>query len=122
MQENHWVKHFPASIMAADVQGIITDMNDRCTESYEKDGGYALLGQNAIDCHKGATQEKARRLWDEQALNVYTITRNGRKKLIYQAPYFVDGAFAGMVEMSLPLPDGEILHFDRDHPQMDTDA
>ena len=116
MQENQWVKHFPASIMAADAQGIITDMNDRCAESYKKDGGYELLGQNAIDCHKRAVLEKARRLWDEQALNVYTITKNGRKKLVYQAPYFVDGVFAGMVEMSLPLPDGEIPHFYRDNP------
>jgi transcriptional regulator with PAS, ATPase and Fis domain len=114
MQDNHWVKNFPAGIMAADAQGIITDMNDRCAETYQKDGGYDLLGKSAIECHKGAALEKARRLWDEQALNVYTITKNGRKKLIYQAPYFIDGDFAGMVELSLPLPEGEIPHFNRD--------
>jgi hypothetical protein len=52
-------------------------------------------------------------MYENHTLNVYTITKNGKKKLIYQAPYFVDGKFSGIVEMSLPLPE-EIPHYDRD--------
>jgi hypothetical protein len=121
MQENKWVKTFPAGIMAADAQGTITDMNDRCAETYRKDGGYGLLGKSAIHCHKGAALEKATRLWAEQEFNVYTITKNGKKKLIYQAPWFIDDEFAGMVELSLPLPDGDLPHYDRDNPNGTTD-
>ncbi|HUV14961.1 MAG TPA: hypothetical protein VMW28_00170 [Pelolinea sp.] len=121
MEKYAWFKTFPGAIMATDAEGIISDMNDQCAGNYTKDGGYGLLGSNAIDCHQGAALEKARRLWDEKVLNVYTLTKNGRKKLIYQAPYFVDGEFAGMVEMSLPLPDGEMPHFNRDKPQLNTD-
>ena len=31
--------------------------------------------------------------------NVYTIEKGGRKKLIFQAPWFEGGAFAGLVEL-----------------------
>jgi hypothetical protein len=120
MQDNRWVKTFPAGIMAADAQGCITDMNDRCAETYQKDGGYELLGKSAINCHKGAALEKASRLWAEHELNVYTITKNGKKKLIYQAPWFIDDKFAGMVELSLPLPDGDLPHYDRDNSNLNS--
>jgi hypothetical protein len=32
---------------------------------------------------------------------------------VYQAPYFIDDKFSGIVEMVLDLPD-EVPHFDRD--------
>ena len=45
-------------------------------------------------------------------LNAYTIEKNGIKKLIYQTPWFMDGKFSGLVEISLPLPE-ELPHFIR---------
>ncbi len=45
--------------------------------------------------------------------NVYTIEKKGKKKLIYQAPWFLDGAFGGLVELSLEIP-FEMPHFIRD--------
>ncbi len=109
----HWSKYFPAAITVTDEKGIIIDMNDVSIAGYEKDGGAALIGANMLDCHPEPSRSKAEQLYKEQKLNAYTITKHGKKKLIYQAPYFIEGKFAGMVEMSLPLPD-EMPHFDRD--------
>jgi hypothetical protein len=44
-------------------------------------------------------------LFETRTPNVYTIEKDGRRKLIYQSPWFRDGEFAGFVELSLPLPD-----------------
>ena len=45
--------------------------------------------------------------------NVYTIEKKGVKKLIYQTPWYHDGAFAGLVELGLEIP-AEMPHFVRD--------
>ncbi len=45
--------------------------------------------------------------------NVYTIEKTGRKKLIYQTPWYRAGEYAGFVELSLEIP-WEMAHFIRD--------
>jgi hypothetical protein len=95
------------------VQGISRSENDASAEMFKGDGGYAVMGRNAITCHPERTQDKVRKLYETQSFNVYSITKNGKKKLVYQAPYFVEGKFSGLVEVCLDLPD-EIPHFDRD--------
>ena len=113
MEKTNWSKYFPAAITVTNENGTVVEMNDFSVESYRKDGGANLIGDNAIECHKEPSLSKVKKLYEEHALNVYTITKNGKKKLIYQAPYFVEGRFSGMVEISLPLPD-EMPHYDRD--------
>jgi hypothetical protein len=44
---------------------------------------------------------------------VYTIEKNGVRKLIFQAPWFQDGKYAGLVELALEIP-AEMPHFVRD--------
>lgn len=113
MQDKIWFKNFPGAIIAADAAGVVIDMNDRSAESYKNKGGYNLIGKSAIDCHHGESLEKARAIWNKPDLNVFTVTKNGKKKLVYQTPFFEDGKFTGMVELVLPLPDGEIPHYER---------
>ena len=72
----------------------------------------ALLGRNLLDCHTETSRSKLRELLEHQRENVYTIEKKGRKKLIWQKPWFQDGAFAGLVEFSLPVP-WEMPHFVR---------
>lgn len=43
----------------------------------------------------------------------YTITKKGRKKLVYQTPWKQDGEVAGLVEISFYLPE-TMVHYDRD--------
>ena len=113
MDKHLWSKNFPAAIIVTDENGIIIEMNNVSIENYRKDGGAGLIGKNLFDCHKEPTLSKVKDLYKTQSLNVYTVTKNGKKKMIYQAPYFVNGKFSGMVEISLPLPD-DMPHYDRD--------
>jgi hypothetical protein len=45
-------------------------------------------------------------------VNAYTIEKNGKKKMIYQTPWYSNGKYSGLVEISLPLPE-ELPHFIR---------
>ena len=45
--------------------------------------------------------------------NIYTIEKAGQRKLIYQAPWYIDGAYAGFIELALPIAEG-MSHFVRD--------
>jgi len=113
MKNETWFKVFPGAIMVTNEKGEIIEMNDASAEMSMKDGGYQLMGQNAITCHKEPALSKVRKLYASQAFSIYSITKNGKKQLVYQAPYFFDRVFAGIVEMHLDLPD-EIPHFNRD--------
>ena len=46
-------------------------------------------------------------------VNAYTIEKRGARKVIYQAPWFDAGAFAGLVELSLEVP-AAMPHFVRE--------
>ncbi|MBM3294896.1 MAG: diguanylate cyclase [Candidatus Aminicenantes bacterium] len=96
----------------ADEEGTIVAMNDRAMKVFAADGGKALLGTNVLDCHPEPSRTKLRGLMAERRANVYTIEKNGVKKLIYQAPWTVGGTYRGFVELSLEIP-FELPHFVR---------
>jgi hypothetical protein len=79
-------------------------MNDRAAEGYKADGGRALIGKNMLDCHPEQARIKTEQLLQSQQKNVYTIEKNGVKKLIYQSPIYQDGKCVGFVELSLEIP------------------
>lgn len=112
MSEHDWIKEFPASVTVCDTEGIILEMNDKAAITFENDGGYALIGQNVLDCHPEPARIKTAQLLATHEKNVYTIEKNGVKKLIYQSPWYKDGKFAGLVELSLEIP-WELPHFIR---------
>ena len=99
-----WIKEFPAAVTVCDADGIILDMNDKA--------GRALIGSNMLDCHPDRARPKAERLLAAREKNVYTIEKNGVKKLIYQSPWYRNGEYAGFVELSLEIP-FELPHFIR---------
>ena len=105
MGDANWVKYFPAAIIVADENGTIIEMNIVSIIGAQKEGGANLIGSNVVECHKEPSLSKIKKLYETQSQNIYFTTKNGQKMLIYQTPYFVDGKFSGIVEMSLPLPD-----------------
>jgi len=113
MNENEWIKEFPAAITVCDEEGILLEMNDKADKSFESDGGRKLIGSNMLDCHPGDSRDKTERLLASREKNVYTIEKTGVKKLIYQSPWYKNGQYAGFVEMSLEIPFGELPHFVR---------
>ena len=113
MPEHEWIKEFPAAITVCDAEGIILEMNDKATKTFEKDGGYKLIGSNMLDCHPEPARTKTERLLTARERNVYTIEKNGAKKLIYQSPWYRNGEYTGFVELSLEIPFKELPHFIR---------
>ncbi len=113
MDENAWVKEFPGAMTVCDTAGRIVVMNDRSLEGFAAEGGAKLIGTNVLDCHPEPSRSKLEKMMDERRANVYTIQKKGKKKLIYQAPWYKDGVYAGFVELSLEIP-WDMPHFDRD--------
>jgi transcriptional regulator with PAS, ATPase and Fis domain len=107
-----WVSEFPGAVTVCDRAGIILEMNERAAASFAADGGYSLIGSNVLDCHPEPARTKLRQLLETGQSSVYTIEKNGVRKLIFQAPWRKDGEYRGLVELALELP-AEMPHFVR---------
>ena len=107
------VEGVPVAITVTDADGTIVAMNARACESFADAGGAALVGASVFACHPEPALARTRELYGRQQPNHYTIRKHGQRKIIHQLPWLRDGAFAGFVEISIPIPD-ELPHFDRD--------
>lgn len=105
MKPNAWVRDFPAAITVCDPTGIILEMNARAIETFAADGGAALIGRNVLDCHPEPSRSQLAAMLAAGTSNAYTIEKNGVRKLIYQSPWYEDGAYRGFVELSLVIPE-----------------
>ena len=112
MSATDWIREFPASITVCDAEGRILAMNEAAARVFAADGGAALVGRNVLDCHPEPARTKLVELLRSGRINAYTIEKQGRKKLIYQAPWTVGGELQGLVELSVELP-AELPHFVR---------
>ena len=102
--EHAWVREFAAPITVTDRDGVIVEMNEASAKQFASDGGYALIGTNCLDCHPEPGRTELAEMLRDARPNVYTIEKGGRKKLIYQTPWYRDGEYAGFVEMTIELP------------------
>jgi transcriptional regulator with PAS, ATPase and Fis domain len=108
----NWTKEFPSSILLCDNNGVVTEMNEKAASTFVDDGGYGLIGRNLFDCHTVRSNEIIKKILNEKKPNIYTIEKNGIKKLIYQSPWFEKGEMKGLVELSLEIP-FDMPHFIR---------
>lgn len=113
--KNAWVKEAPLAVTVCDPEGVIMEMNDRAAGTFAASGGGALVGTNVLDCHPEPARTKLGEIMAGKRTNVYTIRKDGRKKLIFQSPWSLDGRYAGYIELSLEIPES-LPHFDRDRP------
>lgn len=113
MIDHAWIEEFPVSATVTDLEGTIIAMNAKSVATFEADGGSKLIGKSVFDCHSPKSQEKLREMFKSKSSNIYTIEKKGVKKLIYQSPWYQNGEFAGIVELSLEIP-FEMPHFIRD--------
>lgn len=112
MEQHAWIKNFPGAVTVCDRDGIILEMNDKSIQSLAGEDGANLIGTNLMDCHSEESRNKLSEMFENERRNVYTVEKNGVKKLIYQTPWYVDGVFSGFVELSLEIP-FEMPHFIR---------
>lgn len=100
-----WVKGFSGAVTVCDKNGKILEMNEQASQVFAKYGGDTLVGFDLFACHPEPARSKLKELLKNPAVNAYTIEKNGMKKLIYQTPWYENGEFAGLVEISLVLPE-----------------
>lgn len=100
------------SITVSDNEGKILYMNTKSAKTFNKDGGMDLVGKSLLDCHPEPSKSKLVDLLNSPRTNAYTIEKNGKKKLIYQTPWFEENKYCGLIEFSIELPDS-LPHFVR---------
>ncbi len=113
MDNHRWVQEFSGAITVCDPQGIVLEMNDQAEEMFKEWGGKKLLGSNLYDCHPEPARTKLKLLMEKKQENIYTVEKNGIKRLIYQTPWYINGVYSGFVEIALILP-ASMPHFTRE--------
>lgn len=108
-----WAKELNVAITVSDENGNIVEMNDKSVKTFQNYGGKNLIGKSLFACHNENSGNIIKELASEAKTNAYTIEKNGIKKLIYQTPWFENGEFKGLVELSLEIPEN-MPHFKRD--------
>ena len=108
-----WAGGLPVAITVTNANGVILAMNAASIATFQKSGGAALVGQDVRACHPPLARERLEHLYQTQRPNHYTIRKGGQRKIIHQLPWTLNGEFAGVIELSIPIPD-ELPHFDRD--------
>lgn len=107
-----WAEGLAAAVTVTDAQGTILEMNERARQTFAKSGGGELVGRSVFACHPERAQAKLRELYERHEPHCYTIRKNGQKKVVHQLPWFENGVFGGLVEISVPIAD-ELPHFER---------
>lgn len=91
------------AVTVCDKEGKIIEMNRRSLQVNQKEGEN-LIGSNVLDCHPEPARAILQNLMDSQSSNAYTIEKNGVKKLIYQTPWYENGEYMGLMELSIEIP------------------
>jgi len=110
MKNTSWADSIDAAVTVCDRDGVILEMNERSKATFASDGGGDLVGRSLFDCHGPASAALVRALIAEGRTNAYTIEKGGVRKLIYQTPWYAGGAVAGLVELSIVLPENMPHH------------
>jgi len=108
--EIEWSEQLNCAVTVCDADGIILYMNEKARRTFAAHGN--LIGRNLFECHSEESCRKIRHMLSTGESNAYTINKGPVKKMIYQSPWRKDGVVAGMVEISMVIPD-EMPHYVR---------
>lgn len=105
-----WAKEMNCAVTVCDNDGIILYMNDKAKETFAKYGD--LIGKNLILCHNERSRAIIADLLASGGSNSYTIEKNDVRKMIYQTAWRENGVVAGLVEISMVIPE-DMPHYVR---------
>lgn len=108
----NYLDEINAAVTVCDTDGTIVYMNERSAQVFNSDGGKELIGKSLFDCHPEPALSKVKELLTNGTTNIYSIEKNGMKKIIFQSPWFTKKTIGGMIEISIELP-AEVRHFVR---------
>jgi transcriptional regulator with PAS, ATPase and Fis domain len=109
----NWPDEISASITVIDRSFTILYMNEKSAAAFAKWGGKALVGKDVRRCHQEHSVHIIEHILETGEPYIYTIEKQGIKKLIYQTPWRKDGQIMGVVEFSMEIPP-EMPHHVRD--------
>lgn len=112
MESLDWIEEFVGAITITDLEGRIIYLNQKAAEVFAAEGGKELVGKNIFACHRAESAAKIKQILETGQPNVYTIEKNGQKKIIFQSCWTAGGEKRGLVELSLEIPP-EMPHFVR---------
>ena len=95
------------AVTVCDTECNIVYQNDRSLDVNGDMRGRCMLG-----CHNDRSRGIISRILEEGMTNSYTISKKGQRKLIHQTPWYRDGRIAGIIELSIVIPD-RMPHYDR---------
>lgn len=108
-----WAFGMNCAVTVCDINLDIIYMNGRSRETYARQGGAALTGTSLTGCHQRRSLAIMREILRTGEANAYTISKEGRRKMIYQTPWRDDaGNVCGIVEISMVIPE-ELPHYVR---------
>ncbi len=100
-----WLDEEEAAITICNLAGIIIYMNERSRKAFTKyDDSGVTVGSSLVECHPEPARSKLLAMLKVPQTNVYTIEKRGIRKIIRQSPWFKDGVFSGVTEMSFEIP------------------
>ncbi len=105
-----WPGQVNCAITVCAADGTIVFMNEKSREVFASHGD--LIGKNLFECHSESSVAKIEHMLATGESNAYTISKRGQRKMIYQTPWRVGGEIAGMVEISMVIPE-EMPHYIR---------
>jgi transcriptional regulator with PAS, ATPase and Fis domain len=109
-----WLDEDEAAITICDVDGVIVYVNQKSKKSFaNSDDSGVTLGSSLIECHPEPARSKLLSMLKAPQTSIYTIEKRGVKKIIRQSPWYKDGIFSGVIEVSFEIP-SEMPHFIRD--------
>ncbi len=108
--DTSWAEELNCAVTVCDSDGIILYMNKKSRETFSSHGN--LIGKNLFECHSEPSQAKIRHMLATGESNSYSISKGGLRKMIYQSPWRHNGIIAGMVEISMVIPE-ELPHYIR---------
>ncbi len=106
------LKSIDAAVTVCDTDMKLLYMNEKAALNFSGISGPPPLGSSLLDCHKPQSIETMKAMLASGKPNIYTISKAGQKKLIWQGPWKKDGRIAGLVELSIQLPES-MPHYDR---------
>lgn len=97
-----WAKEMNCAVTVCDTEGIIVYMNDKAKATFASHGD--LVGKSLMGCHSDRSKGIIAHLLETGGYNAYTIEKEGLRKMIYQTAWKQDGKVAGLVEISMIIP------------------
>lgn len=104
-----YFKEFDSAVTICDKNAIIVYMNEKSKTTFPN----TKTGEHLFKCHSEKSIDKINFILSGKTANTYSIEKNGIKKLIHQAPWFENGEIAGLIEISILLPQ-DLTHHNRD--------